>query len=395
MDRRTVDEDLDDLTLDAGLETDGDDRAVDADTTASGVMAPPPKRTVTRKPPARKTSTAPSGNGKSNGRTATNESNGGAKPKIEDSEDTAIKADDLGDPPEPETAEAAKPGGSEAVAEAAASDETVVAEAVVAEAVVAEEPASKAPVRETQDTGEQASPAMPADDIWKPRSVGAGSGGTSNWTPAEDSARPRGNAFEVNDAFSAPPMPSDSGPSASRSFASATSTSSSSSASTSTSTSSAPPTRAFPRSGSATRAGAKPSSAGAPRATVRRQSAGRQAHLTIARVEPWSVMKFSFAVSVISFVVLFVAVAVLYGVLSALGVFDSLQHLVNSMTSSQSSSGYNIRKWLSASRILGYTALLGCLNIVLITAMSTIGAVIYNLTSRLIGGVEVTLKETD
>ncbi len=55
----------------------------------------------------------------------------------------------------------------------------------------------------------------------------------------------------------------------------------------------------------------------------------------------------------------------------------------------------NAKTWFSASRVLGYTALLGSLNIVLITAMSTIGAVVYNLTSRLVGGVEVTLKETE
>ena len=65
------------------------------------------------------------------------------------------------------------------------------------------------------------------------------------------------------------------------------------------------------------------------------------------------------------------------------------------MTSSQASNGVNAAKWFSASRILGWTALLGSLNIVLITAMSTIGAVVYNLTSRLVGGVEVTLRETE
>ena len=54
----------------------------------------------------------------------------------------------------------------------------------------------------------------------------------------------------------------------------------------------------------------------------------RQAHLTVARVEPWSVMKFSFVVSLVAFVILFVAVSVLYGVLSGLGVFDSLQRVV-------------------------------------------------------------------
>jgi hypothetical protein len=76
-------------------------------------------------------------------------------------------------------------------------------------------------------------------------------------------------------------------------------------------------------------------------------------------------------------------------------VFESLQRVVASLTSSQDSAGVNAAKWFTASKVLGYTALLGSLNIVLITAMSTIGAVIYNLTSRLIGGVEVTLRETE
>jgi hypothetical protein len=130
-------------------------------------------------------------------------------------------------------------------------------------------------------------------------------------------------------------------------------------------------------------------------ATVRRRPARRQAMLTLARVEPWSVMKFSFVVSVVAFIILFVAVAVLYMVLSSLGVFNSLQHTVSTVTSSQGSSGTNISHWFSASRILGYTGMLGALNIVLITAMSTIGAVIYNLIARTVGGIEVTLRETE
>ena len=148
-----------------------------------------------------------------------------------------------------------------------------------------------------------------------------------------------------------------------------------------------------------TAAGERPAAAGEHRAAAQKaqskRTAARQAHLTIARVEPWSVMKFSFVVSLVAFVILFVAVSVLYGILSALGVFDSLQHVVTSVTSSQGTTGVNAKAWFSASKVLGYTALLGSLNIVLITAMSTIGAVVYNLTSRLVGGVEVTLRETE
>jgi Transmembrane domain of unknown function (DUF3566) len=158
-------------------------------------------------------------------------------------------------------------------------------------------------------------------------------------------------------------------------------------------------TSAPPRTPPVSVAPAKASPAGAshagPRLKASSKRSSRQAHLTIARVEPWSVMKFSFVVSLVAFVILFVAVSVIYGTLSALGVFTSLQHVVQSVTSSQDSSGVNAAKWFTASRILSYTALLGALNIVLITAMSTIGAVVYNLTSRLIGGVEVTLRETE
>jgi hypothetical protein len=144
-------------------------------------------------------------------------------------------------------------------------------------------------------------------------------------------------------------------------------------------------------------ADATPSGASAASTRLKRSSrrSARQAHLTVARVEPWSVMKFSFVVSLVAFVILFVAVGVIYGTLSALGVFTSLQHVVQSVTSSQNSNGLNTSHWFTASRVLSYTALLGALNIVLITAMSTIGAVVYNLTSRLIGGVEVTLRETE
>jgi hypothetical protein len=162
-----------------------------------------------------------------------------------------------------------------------------------------------------------------------------------------------------------------------------------------------PPPPARPAVSAASPAQDKPAPAPAP-ATVRRappkaaaKRSVRQAHLTIARVEPWSVMKFSFVVSLVAFVILFVVVTVLWGSLSALGVFDSLQRVVASVTSSQASTGTNVAKWFSASRILGWTALLGSLNIVLITAMSTIGAVVYNLTSRLVGGVEVTLRESE
>ncbi|MEU9888619.1 DUF3566 domain-containing protein [Sphaerisporangium sp. NPDC051011] len=125
--------------------------------------------------------------------------------------------------------------------------------------------------------------------------------------------------------------------------------------------------------------------------------APRKAHLVLRRVEPWSAMKFSFVVSLVCFVVLFVAVAVLYGVLSALGVFDSIVNVVTQLTGAdgKNNSGIDIKSWFEPVRILGYTALLGAVNVVLITALSTLGSVIYNVASDLVGGVEVTFSEAE
>ena len=132
------------------------------------------------------------------------------------------------------------------------------------------------------------------------------------------------------------------------------------------------------------------------RSRVKTQAAeGRRANLIIARVEPWSVMKFSFLMSLVAWVVLFVAVTLLYYALSGLGVFAALQRTLESVTSSQQSPGVSLATWTSASRVLGYTMLIGAVDIILITALSTIGAVIYNLVTHLGGGIEVTLKESD
>ena len=134
---------------------------------------------------------------------------------------------------------------------------------------------------------------------------------------------------------------------------------------------------------------------GGAAASARPGTQARRADLVVSRLEPWSVMKFSFLMSLVAWVVLFVAVAFLYFVLSSLGVFTSIQHTLTSVTSSSGSSGTQLSHWFSASRVLGYTMLLGAVNIVLITALSTVGAMIYNLVTHLGGGIEVTLRETD
>jgi Transmembrane domain of unknown function (DUF3566) len=121
----------------------------------------------------------------------------------------------------------------------------------------------------------------------------------------------------------------------------------------------------------------------------------RKAQLVLSRIEPWSVMKFSFMISLVGWVVLFVAVAGIYLVLARIGVFRSIENTIGQVTFSKGHPGSNASSWFAASRVLGYTMLVGAVNVVLITALSTVGAVVYNVVTHLAGGIEVTLKETD
>jgi Transmembrane domain of unknown function (DUF3566) len=243
--------------------------------------------------------------------------------------------------------------------------------------------------RTLSETGTSASDAAHVPDGNEPIAAEAGTGSPAESSAAQPSGRPEPSTVSAAAFVWDPPEPASTSPSSpARNFLRSSSGAKTSAAPRTPPVSVNPP-KAQPGLGAAAVAGTRSKSKGPAKRSA------RQAHLTIARVEPWSVMKFSFVVSLVAFVILFVAVSVIYGTLSALGVFTSLQHVVQSVTSSQDSTGVNAARWFTESRVLSYTALLGALNIVLITAMCTIGAVVYNLTSRLIGGVDVTLRETE
>lgn len=127
-------------------------------------------------------------------------------------------------------------------------------------------------------------------------------------------------------------------------------------------------------------------------ATVGASRGPRRARLTVKRVDPWSVMKFSFAVSFVLLVVIIVATSVLYLALDAMGVFDSVNKtLAELFTSNGGGEPFKI----TAAWVIGLSAILGAINVVLFTALMTLGAFVYNVCADLVGGVEVTLAERE
>jgi hypothetical protein len=107
-------------------------------------------------------------------------------------------------------------------------------------------------------------------------------------------------------------------------------------------------------------------------------------------------MKFSFAVSLVLFVVMVVATSVLYVLLDGMGVIASLNETVTQFTSgADGGADAGSALAITAKGVIGGAALLGVLNVVLFTALATLSSFIYNVCSDLVGGVEVTLAERD
>jgi hypothetical protein len=132
-----------------------------------------------------------------------------------------------------------------------------------------------------------------------------------------------------------------------------------------------------------------------PRPAARPAPRTRKARLRVAKADPWSVMKVSFLLSIALGVCTIVAVAVLWMVLDAIGVFATVGDTISDATGSGTDGGFDLQGFLSLPRVLMFTSIIAVIDVVLATALATLGAFIYNLSAGFVGGVELTLAEDE
>jgi hypothetical protein len=115
-----------------------------------------------------------------------------------------------------------------------------------------------------------------------------------------------------------------------------------------------------------------------------------RATVQLRRIDPWSMLKVSAIISLSLFFVWMIAVGLLYGVLAGMGVWDRLNSAFTDLVSESGSDGL-----ITVGQVFGYATVIGLANMVLMTALATLGAFIYNLCSDLVSGVQVTLADPD
>lgn len=121
-------------------------------------------------------------------------------------------------------------------------------------------------------------------------------------------------------------------------------------------------------------------------------AAGRQARLRLTHVEPWSVTRLAFVVSVALMIVAVVAVTIFWVVLDLTGIWDQLNGTVTNVLS-DSEGSFDLTDYLGLGRLVGLTLVLSAVNVVLMTAIATVAAHLYNLAAQLLGGIEVTFTD--
>jgi hypothetical protein len=131
----------------------------------------------------------------------------------------------------------------------------------------------------------------------------------------------------------------------------------------------------------------------APTPGANRRPAPRRVKLTVSRVDPWSVMKMSFLLSVAIGIAGVVMVTVLWMILSSMGVFTDINRTVEEVLSSNNGSKFDLMDYIGLGRVVSLSIVIGVIDVILMTALATLGAFLYNVSSSLVGGLQLTLTD--
>lgn len=151
-------------------------------------------------------------------------------------------------------------------------------------------------------------------------------------------------------------------------------------------------TRSMSRPSDSSASSARSAAQAQPASTTAARASGRRVRLTVSRVDPWSAMKMSFLLSVALGIAGVVMVAVLWMILAGMGVFDQVNGLVGQIIQDGENT-FDIMDFLGFGRVVSLAIVVGVIDVILMTALATLAAFLYNVSSSLVGGLQLTLTD--
>ncbi|AKU18566.1 membrane protein [Luteipulveratus mongoliensis] len=102
-------------------------------------------------------------------------------------------------------------------------------------------------------------------------------------------------------------------------------------------------------------------------------------------------MKIAFLLSVAAAIAGVVMVAVMWTVLQGMGVFGDVQDMFRTLD--QEGSNFELMDYVGFGRVVSLSVVIGVIDIVLLTAIATLAAFLYNICASLVGGIQLTLSD--
>lgn len=122
-----------------------------------------------------------------------------------------------------------------------------------------------------------------------------------------------------------------------------------------------------------------------------RKGGPRKVRVLVSRVDPWSALKIGFLLSIAAGIMLTVAVYVVWNVLNQMGLFALANEWISKLFTEDQE--INLLQFFDQNKVMSATVLIAVVNVILLTALSTIVAFLYNTVSAIVGGIYVTLTD--
>lgn len=116
----------------------------------------------------------------------------------------------------------------------------------------------------------------------------------------------------------------------------------------------------------------------------------RRVRLSVARVDPWSVMKLAFLLAVAIGIMMVVAAAALWLVLDTMQVFAKVNELLTQIGSPEL---LRLMEYVRFDRVVSMATIVAVVDVILLTVLATVIAFVYNIVAALVGGLHVTLTD--
>lgn len=128
-----------------------------------------------------------------------------------------------------------------------------------------------------------------------------------------------------------------------------------------------------------------------PIAASKKKGGPRKVRVLVSRIDPWSALKIGFLLSIAIGIMMVVAMYVLWNVLDSMGTWVLINEWVLRLF--PENTDLDLLQFVELPKVMSATTLIAVVNVVLLTALATIGAFLYNVVSAVVGGFYVTLTD--